>query len=340
MILFFFSVHWEFLRQQNVETQGFRFATSTRANVVSQIRQWIFFCIYFEINPLPASAYNISLFLELLARTSGYGHVKNVLGGIRFLHHTTGHCFPSESIWLEDTLQGLKRRLKGTPKQVLPIDPIILRRMFSHVNLRSNTDVAMWVGCLLAFFTLFRKANLCPREQNFDPSTVLTRDDVILDEAEQCVLVYVNFSKTNQYARRHHCIPIPRNEDPSLDLFRYVKLLYSRVKADEEAPAMSFSSTGFITHRTFTAKLKLWLSKAGLDPALFSGHSFHRGGASYLYSIGGSTLMVHVMGDWRSQIFTRYLYLSLEDRQSAQSLIQSSINDTVGYTTLPPEVLS
>ena len=111
------------------------------------------------------------------------------------------------------------------------------------------------------------------------------------------------------------------------------------MKAHEDAPAMSFSPTGFITHRTFTSKLKLWLSKAGLDPALFSGHSFRRGGASHLYSIGGSTLMVQVMGDWRSQIFTRYLYLTMEDRMSAQSLIQISINNTVGYTVLPPDVL-
>ena len=197
----------------------------------------------------------------------------------------------------------------------------------------------MWVGCLLAFFTLFRKANLCPHDKKFDPSTVLTREDLVLDEIGQRVLVFVNFSKTNQYARRQHCIPIPRNEDPALDLYRYVELLYSRVKAHEDSPAMSFSPSGFITHRTFTTKLKLWLSKAGLDPALFSGHSFRRGGASYLYSIGGSTLMVQVMGDWRSQVFTRYLYLTMEDRQSAQSLMQTAINKTVGYTVLPLEVL-
>ena len=49
--------------------------------------------------------------------------------------------------------------------------------------------------------------------------------------------------------------------------------------------------------------------------------------------------MVQVMGDWRSQVFTRYLYLSMDDRQSAQSLIMSSINDSVGYSVLPPEVL-
>jgi hypothetical protein len=288
---------------------------------------------------MPASAVDLSLFLELLSKTSGYGHIKNVVGGVRYLHHTTGHKFPTESIWLEDTLQGLKRKLKGTPKQVLPIDPVILRRMFPFVNMRSNADIAMWVGCLLAFFTLFRKANLCPRDQKFDPGTVLTRDDVVLDTEGQRVLVFVNFSKTNQFSHRQHCIPIPRNEDPALDLYRYVELLYSRVKTHEDSPAMSYSPTSFITHRTFTTKLKSWLCKAGLDPALFSGHSFRRGGASYLYSIGGSTLMVQVMGDWRSQVFTRYLYLTMDDRQSAQSLIQSSINRTVGYTALPAEVL-
>ena len=81
-------------------------------------------------------------------------------------------------------------------------------------------------------------------------------------------------------------------------------------------------------------KLKILLKKAGLDPAVFSGHSFRRGGASYLYSIGGTTLMVQVLGEWSSQIFTRYLSLSLEDRLEAQQLIASNINSTVGYTDL------
>lgn len=306
---------------------------------MSQIRQWVYFCVYFGRRVLPASAVDLSLFLELLSKTSGYGHIKNVLGGVRYLHHSSGHNFPTESIWLDDTLQGLKRKLKGTPKQVLPIDPVILRRMFPFVNLASSSDLSMWVGCLLAFFTLFRKANLCPKNQKFDPETVLTRDDVILDEAGQRVLVFVNFSKTNQFSHRQHCIPIPRNEDPALDLYRYVELLYSRVKIHEDSPVMSYSTRGFITHSSFTTKLKTWLLKAGLNPAHFSGHSFRRGGASYLYSIGGSTLMVQVMGDWRSQVFTRYLYLTMDDRQSAQHLIKSSINKTVGYTALPPEVL-
>ena len=334
-----FSAQWELLRQRNIETQGFRFAASTKSNVVSQIRQWIYFCTYFDLSTMPASPIDLCLFLELMSRTCGYGHLKNVVSGIRYLHHTTGHKFPGDSVWLDDTLQGLKRRLKGTPKQVLPINPAILRRMFHFVKLNSNNDLAMWVGCLVAFFTLFRKANLCPRTQQFDPSTVLTREDLVIDEEGQRILVFVNFSKTNQFSQRRRCIPIPRNDDPALDLYRHVKLLYSRVKAGDDSPALSFSTKSFITHQSFTTKLKQWLSKAGLDPSLFSGHSFRRGGASYLYSIGGSTLMVQVMGDWRSQVFTRYLYLTMEDRQQAQSLMKSSINNTIGCLTLSPDVL-
>ena len=45
--------------------------------------------------------------------------------------------------------------------------------------------------------------------------------------------------------------------------------------------------------------------------------------------------MVQVLGDWASQIFTRYLYLSVDDRKAAQELIMVNINNTVGLTALP-----
>ena len=48
--------------------------------------------------------------------------------------------------------------------------------------------------------------------------------------------------------------------------------------------------------------------------------------------------MVQVMGCWSSQIFTRYLYLSLEDRLAAQNLMKENINNTVGHTELPTSI--
>ena len=149
----------------------------------------------------------------------------------------------------------------------------------------------------------------------------------MIDEYSKTVLIYVNFSKVNQYQKSFHAIPIPANSDPALDLYRHIKKLFSLVEGSSTSPAFVYSSKNFITYRSFTTRLKQLLAKAGLDPTLYSGHSFRRGGASYLYGVGGSTLMVQVLGDWASQIFTRYLYLSVDDRKAAQEL--------VGLTALP-----
>ena len=49
----------------------------------------------------------------------------------------------------------------------------------------------------------------------------------------------------------------------------------------------------------------------------------------FLFSIGGSQLMVQVLGDWSSMVYTRYLYMSADDRMSSQVLIADAINSSV-----------
>ena len=327
MIYFLFSALWEQLRSQNIVSQGLRFAKSTKNNVLSHIRQWLYFTTFFRLDTMPALPDSLCLFMELMSNTSTYGHCKNVLSSVKYIHIASGYDFPSDNFGLDATLQGIKRRLKGTPQFVLPIDPVILRSMFKHINISRTQDLSLWCSFLVAFFCLFRKANVVPKDINFDPECVLKRSDIVIDEDSKQVLIYVNFSKTNQYQRSFHVIPIPANDDPALDLFRHLKRLFSSVKVPESSPAFMFTKSCFITYRSFTTRLKGLLAKVGLDPSLYSGHSFRRGGASHLYGIGGSTLMVQVLGDWRSQIFTRYLYLSIEDRHAAQDLIRKSINE-------------
>ena len=82
-------------------------------------------------------------------------------------------------------------------------------------------------------------------------------------------------------------------------------------------------------------KLKALLTKTGLDLPLYSWHSLRRGGVSYLYGIGSTTLMVQTLGHWSSQVFTRYLHLSIDYRLEAQELIAANINSTIGAVQLP-----
>ena len=143
------------------------------------------------------------------------------------------------------------------------------------------------------------------------------------------VYIYVGFSKTNNFCTRDVVIPVPGNKDPALDLVRHLKVLYDKVDSQPDDPAFSFNKNSFISYTYFTARLKDLLQKAGFDAALFSGHSFRRGGATFLHNSGGTTLMVQACGDWGSNCFTKYLYLTEAQRLAAQLIMLAAIEKSI-----------
>ena len=146
--------------------------------------------------------------------------------------------------------------------------------MYENIDISKPQDLSLWCSFLVAFYCLFRKANVIPKDKTFDPECVLTRSDITIDEEENNVLIYVNFSRVNQYQKSFQVIPIPANDDPALDLYRHIKLLYSRVNVPETSRAFMYNTSSFIDYKGFTVRLKKLLTLSGLDPALYSGHSF------------------------------------------------------------------
>ena len=86
-------------------------------------------------------------------------------------------------------------------------------------------------------------------------------------------------------------------------------------------------SVKFISYSKFTSRLKELLDIAGYNPALYSGHSMRRGGATLLFQLGCDPLVIQAVGDWRSDQFLKYCGLSLEQRLFAQRLMCSRTND-------------
>ena len=121
----------EDLRIQNMTTQGFKYTRKSAANVISGIRQYMYFTLYFKLTPIPTTEHTLVCFLEFMARTVGYPHLKHLLSSVKFLHQAQNILFPVDSFQLDMTLQGLKRRLAKVPFQVLPLTPTILKRMFA-----------------------------------------------------------------------------------------------------------------------------------------------------------------------------------------------------------------
>ena len=314
------------LSENNIITQGYRFAKNTVKNSISNIRTYFFFCTYFDLEALPAAPVTLCNFAELLALTVSYGHIKNVLSSVKYLHSAYNLEYPANDFGLDATLQGLKRKLAKTPFQVLPISPSILRQMYDTLDLTKKKDLALWCSFLVAFFCLFRKKNVCPESSEPSSEHTLRRKHIEIDLENNIVYIYCNFSKTNQFGASDLVIPVPGNADPKLDLVTHLSNLFSLVEAAPEQPAFTFAPGKFVHYRLFTDSLKSVLASCGMDPSLYSGHSFRRGGASFLYQVGGSILQIMSSGSWSSTCFTRYLFLTEEERMEAQLLMSNAIS--------------
>ena len=314
------------LRKRNRVTQGFRYTKGSAANILSGMRQYLYFTLYFLLPLLPSSVDTLVCFLEFMSLTSSYDHLKHLLFSVKFLHEAYDVPFPVKSFRLDMTLQGLKRRLARVAFQVLPITPTILRAIFSLLDLRKNEDLALWCAYLISFYGLLRKKNAVPEGQKFEPRKVLTRQNFSIDLVDYRIYMYIGFSKTIQFGQRDLVLPIPGNQDPVLDPVRHLHDLFTRVPCPPTCPAFTYGPGSYIAYGQFTKRLKTLLSRAGYRADQFSGHSFRRGGASFLHACGGSALQVQSAGDWASGCFTRYLYLTTEARLEAQLLMSRNIN--------------
>ena len=319
--------HLSALLAVNKQTQSMMYARNSARNVVSHIRQWVVFCLHFTIPILPATVENLVAFLELMARSSGYSHIKTVLSSIRFLHKSLDITFPSESFQLDTTLKGLKRRLARTPFQVLPITPTILRKIFYRLDMDDMEHLATWCSFLVCFYGLFRKSSVAPETFN-DTTKALSRRNFMFDWRTKTILIYVNQSEVIQFGQRDLVIPLLHNTDPAMDPWRHLTALFTKHNADFDSPAFSYAINKCITYESFTKNLKKLLKATGTNPDLYSGHSFRRGGATFLHSCGGNILQVQAAGDWSSMCFTRYLFLSLDQRISSQQLMRNNIDST------------
>ena len=318
------------LREDNKKTQSHFYAKASARNVLSHIRQWLCFSIFFGLCYLPARVEDVIPFLELMALSSGYDHIKAVLGSLGFLHKNLNLPFQADSFQLKLTLQALKRRLARAPNQALPITPEHLLKMYKFIDISNPQDLALWCAFLVGFFGLLRKKSICPEDlSDIDPVKILTVRKVSIDRGKGVALLYVNFSKTIQFGQRDLVIPLVSNKCRALDPVFHLDLLLSQTKAPFDSPAFSYKtisgSFSFITHKIFTTRLKNLLSKAGFSPERFSGHSLRRGAATFLYRCGSSQLEIQACGDWQSQIFTRYLDVDLNLRLQSQNLMATNL---------------
>ena len=325
------EVHDELEQQYSCLLQGAHdaqaslFAEGTKRNHKSNINQFLYFCLKFNRPVCPTDRDTLMAFARLESLTISYGTLKNIFSSIRFLHLAHNKKFPDDDWQLESTLKALKRELSGAPLQTLPITPEILEKMYCFVDTSTPKGLADWSAFLTALYCMLRKGSAVPKSlDSFNPEKVLSRNKLSILPGAGVVLVLMNYSKTNQFGNKNVVIPLLKNPIKALDPVFHLTELTTKFPVDSGKPAFSYIEKGkvkCITYQGFTKELKRLLVLAGYKADSYSGHSFRRGGATYLYRLGADPLLIQASGDWASDCYTRYVFLTLDQRLHAQRMM-------------------
>jgi integrase len=305
------------------------YAVGTQSNLRAHWKAYFMFCIYFGLQPVPASTQVLCLFGQFLARSfKSITSIRAYISGVKTLHLFLDIPLDLEPAFiLSLTLKGIAKTLRHFPLQKLPVTPDILVRLFEQLDPKSQFHSAIWCCFIFAFLLCARKSNLMPISTvKFDPNICLLRSDVRI--SSNGLVICIKWSKTNQTGERFLTIPLLPCPGSILCPVRAYERMIFLCKASDSHPLFSFAKAGkssFLTFHVFDKELKRLISRIGLDPVLYSGHSFRRGGATWAFAQGFTSEALKLLGDWKSDAFLLYIHLSFNTRIDLANRLSHSL---------------
>lgn len=203
----------------------------------------------------------------------------------------------------------------------------MLRGFKALFDLSQPLHTGLWCLFTIAFFSFLRKSNLTVESSHlFDPTIHLTRQDIKFTTAG--ALLRIKWSKTIQNKERRLYIPLPSIPGSELCPIQATRDYLSKVPAPENSPFFCTVTSGIvkpISHYVFTKFLKDRITAIGLNPQDYSPHSFRRGGASFAFQAGVPERLIQQHGDWRSDVYLRYLTFSLSTRTQVADIMAANL---------------
>ena len=291
-------------------------------------------------SPVPIHPDHLLQYAAFLARTLKPSSIRSYLNIVGLLHKEFGLPNPLLNNWpLKSLLTGINRSKGVTTDQKQPITPAILMQLRANLDLTDSLDASFWAICLVAFYGMFRKSHLLPITPNkFDSSKQLTKADFKI--FTWGTLITIRWSKTIQFRERIVEIPLPHIPNSALCPTFAITHAFHFTAAASIMQSQAFnwldtntSSIHMFTYNAFISKLRQHLTVLGINPKLYAGHSFRRGGASFAYQSGVPLELIKALGDWRSDTVLIYLTMPLVVRlQSANMLCKAMLKHIPQHT--------
>lgn len=254
------------------------------------------FCKKYFIKTLPCSDDQLSLFASFLSKYMTFGSVANYLQAVIWVHKLRGLNPPSvSSNVVHMTLTGLKR----TSRPPRPKDPVTIKHlnlMYSSLDLSKSNHLMFWSCILTLFRSLLRVSHVVKSPH------VLLRSDLVFPPGGGMIL-NIRSSKTKS-SGMVHIIPIAELSKPKLCAVYWLKRwVYSHNHKPNEP---LFTTPGGFTYSKFSLALSQLVKASGIRSNL-SSHSFRRGGATFLSSIGCPLSVIKERGGWASEAVFKYI---------------------------------
>ena len=276
--------------------------------------------MYFRFNCMPATAQTLALYAQFLARTfKSPQSIRNYLSGVKLMHILADvQCTDFNSVELKLVVKGIARQKMHTPNKALPMTPQLLLNIKAMLDTSQPYQAVFWCLSVLAFFTMSRKSNLVPNSiSTFDHRKQWLRKDLLLKD--DCMIIRVKWSKTNQFSDRALYIPLVAMPESQLcPVAAYINMVnIVPPNGDKNQPAFCVIKSEKVVAFTYIQLHKMLrecIKRLGLDPMAYSSHSYRRGGATTAFRAQVPGELIQLQGDWASDAYKQYLQFSIKDR--------------------------
>lgn len=218
---------------------------------------------------LPALPGVVALYVTHMAEAGrAVATIEQAVAAINGAHRTAGQPLPKDDQGLRLVLRGIRRSKGIAQREAAPVLAAHLRRMVDALGetLREQRDRAL---LLVGFSGAFRRSELC----------ALTFKDVAFTDSG--LEITLRRGKTDQEGRGR-LVALPFTGHPSLCPVRNLKA-WIEASGLTEGPIFrqvtkhGLAGKGALTGRSVSRIIKAAAALAGLDSALYSGHSLRAG---------------------------------------------------------------
>ncbi|ROI27819.1 hypothetical protein DPX16_23141 [Anabarilius grahami] len=284
------------------------------------------FCYAFSVPILPV---NISITCAFIthcfeSRKLKPSTIKIMILGIQFhircIDPSSQSLLQNPSICL---LNGLKKESPAVPDKRLPLSLSQVHTMVDKLRsglFTPHTNLLLEAAFLTAYYGFLRGGEFTINTKKFDPSHDLTIKDISFHT--EYFSIYLKHSKTDR-DNNGSTINISRTNDGYCPLTAMNRLVSSRSKSNPTDPLFITEKGEAMSKHWFASRLRTACLHCGMDPALYTSHSFRIGAATTADSTV-SIPMLKAMGRWSSSAYQRYIRPTTQDVLLAQKALSSS----------------